>query len=111
MKKKNLLYSLVTLTLIALIIGVISYATERHPTQTGSTTTSVDQIAAPVTSTSTEGKPTPPAVKKKSCGCCAERIARLQKQMRKARARRPAAQQTSATETSQQQPSRISNAP
>ena len=95
MKKRLLFYSIATLAIIALIVGVISYATERHPTQTGFSTTPVEQIATPVTSTSTEGQ-TPPAVKKKSCGCCAERIARLQEQIRKAREGRQAAQQVEA---------------
>ena len=103
MKQKNLLYSLGTLALIALIIGVISSATERHPTQTGDTTTSVEQIATPVTST---------AVKKKACECCAKRIAHLQEQIRKARERRQAKQDTQAKRfETQQTPERASNSP
>lgn len=108
MKKKNLLYSLAILGLIALIAGVISYATKMRPPQTDFSTTPVEQTATPVTSTEPE---TTPAVKKKSCGCCAERIARLQEHIRKARERRQAAQHAAAPEVSQQQPSRASGAP
>ncbi len=107
MKKENLLYSFATLAVIAFITGVISYATERHPTQTGFSITPVEQIATPVSPTSTEGQ-TSLVVKKKSCGCCAERLARLQEQIRKARERRHA---SATKETSQQLPSRVSDAP
>ena len=102
MKKRLLFYSIATLAVIALIVGVISSATERHPTQTSDITTPVEQIA-------TE---TPPAVKKKICECCAERITRLQEQIRKARERRLAKQdaQTKGFEA-QQTPERASNSP
>ncbi len=101
MKKKNLLYTLATLALLALIAGVIGFATEPPPTQEAAQQVSVEQqIATPVKSTSTE---TAPAVKKKACGCCAERIARLQEQIRKARERRQTAQHTSATEETSQE--------
>ena len=107
MKQKNLLYSLGTLALLALIIGVISSATERHPTQTGDTTTPVEQIATPVTSTETST-----AVKKKACECCAKRIAHLQEQIHKARERRQAKQDTQAKRfETQQTPERASNSP
>ena len=106
MKQKNLLYSLGTFALVALIIGVISSATERHPTQTGDTTP-VDQIASPVTSTETST-----AVKKKACECCAKRIAHLQEQIRKARERRQAKQDTQAKRfETQQTPERASSSP
>ncbi|MCY3722270.1 MAG: hypothetical protein OXG97_08635 [Candidatus Poribacteria bacterium] len=108
MKKKNLLYSLVPLVLIALIAGVISYATERHPRQTGFSTTLIEQSTTPVTSTETE---TPSAIKVKSCGCCAERMARLQERIRKVRERKQTAQHAAATQVSQQQPSHVSGTP
>ena len=38
-----------------------------------------------------------PAVKKKACGCCAERLARLQEQIWKARQRSRATQTAAAT--------------
>ena len=101
MKKKNLLYSLATLALIALIAGVISYATEMRPTQTETQQVPVASSRTPETSTETE---TATAVKKKSCGCCADRIARLQQQIRKARERRQAAQTAEMTGVSQQTP-------
>lgn len=102
MKKKNVLYSLATLALIASVIG---FATQSSPTQKAAQQGSVEQMATPVKATSTE---TTPAVKKKACRCCAERLTRLQEQIRKTRERRRAAQQAEATaETSQQTPSRV----
>ena len=86
MKKKNLLYSFATLVLIALIVGVISYATEMRPMQKAAQQVSVEASTTPATPTDTT------AVKKKACGCCADRLARLQEQIRKARERRQAAQ-------------------
>ena len=106
MKKRLLFYSIATLAVIALIVGVISSTTKRHLTQTGDTT-SVEQIAIPVTSTEIST-----TVKKKACGCCAERIARLQEQIRKARERRLAKQDAQATGFEAQQTSeRASNSP
>lgn len=109
MEKRLFFYSIAMLAVIALIVDVISSATERHPTQTGFSTTLVEQSATSVTSK--EGQTPSPAVKKKSCGCCAERMARLREQIRKARERRQATQQAAAAEASEQQPSRASDAP
>lgn len=100
MKKRLLFYSLVPLAVLAFIAGVISYATESRPTQIDVSTTPVEQSTTPMTATETE---TAPTVKKKSCRCCAERIARLQEQIRKARERRQTAQHTSATEETSQE--------
>lgn len=97
MKKKNLLYSLAALAIIALIAGVISSATEMRPAQKDVQQPSVEPIATPVPSTETA---TTTTVKKKACGCCADRIARVQEQIRKARERKQAAQQEGATENS-----------
>ncbi len=100
MKKKKVLYSLATLALIA---GVIGFATEIRPTQK-----EVPQMSVEASTIPTETS----AVKKKACGCCAERLARLQEQIRKARQRSRAAQQAAATEESlQQQESRASDTP
>lgn len=99
MKKKNLLYGLAILSVIALVAGVISYATEVRLTQTDFSTTPVEQTTASVTSTETG-----PAVKKKACGCCADRIARLQEQIRKARERRQAQQAAETIGVSQKTP-------
>lgn len=85
MKKKNLVYSLIILALIALIAGIISYATEMRPTQKKAQQASGEPTTIMVTSTKAQ---TTTAVKKKACECCAERIARLQEQIRKARQRR-----------------------
>ena len=49
MKKKNLRYSLATLVLIALIIGVISSATEIRPIQQETQQESVEALTTPVT--------------------------------------------------------------
>ena len=108
MKKRHIFYSIATLAVIVLIAGVISYATESRSVQTDISTHTVEQPASPETSTETEGSP---AVKKKACGCCSERMARLQEQIRKARERRQATQQAAATEASQQQSSRASATP
>lgn len=94
MKKRNLLYSLAALAIIALIAGVISSATEMRPVQKDVQQPSVEPIATPVSSTEIA---TPTIVKKKACGCCAGRIARLQERVRKARERRQAAQQAETT--------------
>ena len=91
---------MVPLAVIALIAGVINSATRRHPTQTNFSTTLVEQSATPVASTETE---TATTVKKESCRCCAERIARLQEQIRKAREHRQMAPKAAAPEVSQQQ--------
>ena len=101
MKKKNLLYSLTTLALIALIAGVISYATEMRPTQRETQQIPVASLTPPETSAETG---TTTAVKKKACGCCADRIARLQEQIRKARERRQTAQTAETKGVSQQTP-------
>ena len=101
MKKKHLLYSLASLALIALIAGVIGYATEMRPTQEETQQVPVASSTTPETSTETE---TATTVKKKACGCCADRIARLQEQIRKARERRQAAQTAETTGVSQQTP-------
>lgn len=89
MKRTHLLYGLATLAVAALLAGIISYATETHPTQTDVTTAPVEKTVAAEKQASAEITAT---VKKKNCGCCAERIARLQEQIRKARERRQAAQ-------------------
>lgn len=107
MKKRQFFYSIVSLAFIVLIAGIISYATESRPPQTDLSPSPVEQTTSSVPSTETA-----PAVKKKACGCCADRIARLQAQIRRARERRQAAQHASVNvETSQQQPSRASASP
>ncbi len=89
MKKKNLTYSLASLVVIILIVGVINYATETRPLQKGMPQASV--ISKATQSTSTESKTTT-TVKKKNCGCCADRLARYREQFREARKRKQAAQ-------------------
>ena len=96
MKKMPLLYCIVALAIIALGVGVISYATQTRDTQTPQQ----QALLGTPTPTST----TQPTVKKKSCGCCDERIARFKEQVRKARERRKASQQADTTRVSQQTP-------
>ena len=98
MKKTHFLYGMATFAIIGLIVGVISYATDTHTPQTllqqaQAKTTALEQEEASATET-------PPTVKKTPCGCCSDRIARLQEQIRKARERRQAAQRVDATENS-----------
>ena len=87
MKMKNLLDRLGIFVTIVLIAGVISYATGLRSVEKGSSTPPVEQSATPERLTPAAVQ-TPPIVKKKPCGCCAERIARLTEQIRKAREHR-----------------------
>ena len=106
MKKKNLLYSLMALAIIALIAGIISSATEMRPVQKDAQQPRVEPTATPVTSTET-----PTAVKKKACDCCADRMARLREQIQKARERTQAAQLAETRGVSQQTSERASSLP
>ncbi len=101
--KNSLFYGIVALAIIAFLVGIISYATDIRPKQRGN-------ITAPIqTTVSAEKKAT---VKKKSCGCCAERMALRKQQIQKARARRQTAQDAKAKElVSQQTPERASSSP
>ena len=91
MRKTYLFYGLITLAVVALITGVISYATKTHPTQKEARQIPVKTTMTTVTSTE---KKITPIVKKKSCGCCAERRERIQKIIQQARVHREAKQQT-----------------
>ena len=92
MKKSYFFYGIAILAIAAFIVGVISYATETHtPRKAGPQQVSVETTTQMVENTSTETSST---AKKKECGCCAERVIRLKKQIRKARERRAAARQT-----------------
>jgi hypothetical protein len=78
MQKKFLLYGFALLAVTVLLMGVISYATESRSTQ---------QQDRPPASTEKVAR----RVKKKTCGCCAERSARIRAEVRKAHERRMAA--------------------
>ena len=82
--------------MIAVLAGVISYAT-----LTRTTMSSVQQIQGKeITPESTDA-----AKKEKPCDCCKDRIARIQEQIRKARERKQAAQGAETKEiVSQQKP-------
>lgn len=104
MKKRLLFYNIAPLAIIALIVGVISSATEICPTpKAESPQVSVEASTPP-------GTPTEPtAVKKKACGCCADRLARLLEQLRKAQERRQIGQQVETKAITQQTPAKASN--
>lgn len=104
MKKRLLFYSIVPLAVIALIVGVISSATEIRPTP------KVEPPQVYVEASTTLETPTESTVvKKKACGCCADRLTRLQEQLRKAHERRQIAQKVEAKALTQQRPAKASN--
>lgn len=88
MKNKFLLYSFALLAVTAFLMGVISYATESRFIQQVKTPTSTEQAAG--------------SAKKKTCGCCAERSARIREQIRKAHERRIAARREAPKEPASQ---------
>ena len=81
MKKTRLLFGIVVLVAAALLAGFINYATDTSDTDKAT------QKAQVKTNAPTE-TPNTSVVKKKSCACCAERMARLREQIRKARERK-----------------------
>lgn len=104
MKKRLLFYSIAPLAVIALIAGVISSATEIRPTpKADPPQVSVEASTTPETPTEST------AVKKKSCVCCADRLARIQEQLRKAHERRQIEQQVETKAITQQTPAKASN--
>lgn len=82
MKKTYLLLGIAVLAGAALLAGFINYATDTPATDKTPLKTQV-KTDAPAEMTDT------PAVKKKSCSCCAERMARLREHIQKARERKP----------------------
>lgn len=101
--KNPLSYGIVAFVIIAFLVGFIGYTTDTRPMQTGNTT-------APIQTTVPAEKNT--IVKKKSCGCCAERMARRRQQIQKVRERKQAAQDAQAKGfKAQQTPERASNSP
>lgn len=95
MKKKFFFSSLATLTVFALLAGVISYATKAKEPQ------EKVEIAA---EKNTNETPTPTEkAKKKNCSCCNDRAAKVKEQIRNARERRMAARRKAAREFVSQQ--------
>ena len=87
MKKTHLLYSIAALAVFGILASVMGYATKTYLTPVP------EEQAPEETTITTPAEMTTPAVKKKTCSCCNERIARLREQHRKLRARRQSVQQ------------------
>lgn len=99
MSKRHLLYGIMAIAIVGILAVVIGYTTDSRPAQTieqsGAVNTSIPAAAKTSTATDTS------TVKEKSCGCCAERKARLEKKIQAARARKLARQQAQTVVTSQ----------
>ena len=106
MKKRLLFYSLVSLAMIVLIARVISWATETPPLQKAGPEASVTSKAIDLTATENKAENT---IKKKTCGCCADRLARYREQLRKARERGQRGQHLETKAITQQTPAEASN--
>lgn len=103
MKKKRILYILTTVAVIATLVVVISFATDRPPAETP------EQKAVVVKSIRADKNA---AVKKKSCSCCQKLKARVREQFRKTRQRIRSSQQAETqVPVSQQTPERTSDSP
>ena len=81
MKKTHFLYGIAVLTAVGILASFMGYATKTYPTRVP------EEQALEETTITTRAETTTPAEKKKSCSCCADRIARLREQHRKLRAR------------------------
>ena len=109
MKKTKFLYSLTVLAIIALIGCIISYATGTRPRHPAYTSDPMEKTVPAAEDASVETNVT---VKRKRCGCCAERMARYREQMRKARAPRQVKQRAEKQELiSQQLGARVKDVP
>ena len=103
MKKKRIFYTLTTVAVIATLVVVISFATDRPPAET-------PQQKAGVVKNIRGDKNA--AVKKKSCSCCQKLKARVREQFRKTRERIRSSQQAETkASVSQQTPERASDSP
>ncbi|RKU37054.1 hypothetical protein C6496_11910 [Candidatus Poribacteria bacterium] len=89
MKIKYSLYSIAALSVGILLAGIVSYTTDTLHSNTTKKQPLMKQTATPT-------KAVTLTVEKKNCGCCTERMARLQEQIRKARERKRAAQRAEA---------------
>lgn len=88
MLKKHIFYGIAAFVIIGILVGFMSYATD-----TRKMTFSKQQNQA---GESTSAVPSP-AARKKSCGCCVERMTRLKEQIHEARRRGSATQKTQET--------------
>ena len=79
MKARHLLFAVVLLTVVGIAAAFIGYATDMLPMRP-------PKPPAPMETTTSAV-----STKKKTCGCCAERRAKLQKYIERARARKKAA--------------------
>ena len=93
MRGNRLLYGIAALALLVMLAVFIVSATDMLPTQT-------PRQQMPVVETGIPAATPAPTVKKKSCGCCAERRARLQKKIQAARERRRQQEETVTVEKS-----------
>ena len=93
MKKIAVLYSITLIAGVALILGINHWTTATHRTpiqqvpaqhQPVETKTSISETGTPETVATTET----PRMKKRPCHCCAERMARMAEQIKKARERK-----------------------
>ena len=93
MKTPHLLYGLGIMAVVGILAGVVGYTLPiQEPVQQVPT-----KVTVPDKATTTAGvvsTTTVTANKKKECGCCAERRARLEKQRQQARARKSRRQAT-----------------
>ncbi|MYC77778.1 hypothetical protein F4X10_18590 [Candidatus Poribacteria bacterium] len=88
MPKKHIFYGIAALAVTGILVGVIGYATNMRKMPV-----SKQQIPDVESATTAPS----PVAKKKSCGCCTDRMTRLREQIHKARNRSPAAQETQET--------------
>ena len=79
MRARHLLYAVVLLTIVGIAAAFIGYATDLRPMHPPKPPTPMETTTSAV------------STKKKTCGCCAERRAKLQKYIERARARKQAA--------------------
>ncbi len=89
MKDIRFLDGIATLALLAILAVFVAYATGTLPMHTPHRQAPVNPVIPEVAPTS--------SVTKKSCGCCAEQKARIQKLIREARERKRAARQAETT--------------
>ena len=92
MKKRTLLFGIAGLVAVALFAGFISYTTGTTTAQENAQKTQVETTTAQENAQKTQVETTAPAettdtqaLKKESCGCCAERKARVRELIRRAR--------------------------
>ena len=91
MKTTGFAYSIAILALLAILAAFIAYTTDRLPPHAPKQHAPVETVVPTKTSA--------PAVKEKSCECCAERRERIRKRIQDARERRQKDKQDVSTDT------------